>query len=143
MRIHLARTTRGERPELSPFRFLKAITKVTSRTESFLAGKRKSAIMQWKRQFPVVLSRRSVSPFPVRLLPPTGGPRLFAGKPDGKFRGPDTPTFNTSSVPPLGTFHPQFAHRLDTRAPFVAINARHRAPDRRSQNDAVEDPSDE
>lgn len=53
-----------QRPELSPFRFLKAITKVTSRTESFLAGKRKSAIMQWKRQFPVVLSRRSVSPFP-------------------------------------------------------------------------------
>lgn len=43
--------------------FLKAIIKVTSRTESFLARKRKSAIMQWKRQFPVALSRRSVSLF--------------------------------------------------------------------------------
>lgn len=36
---------------------------MTSRTESFLARKRKSAIMQWKRQFPVALSRRPIRRF--------------------------------------------------------------------------------
>lgn len=59
-----AQTRACSRAALAPFMFLKAIIKVTSRTESFLARKRKSAIMQWKRQFPVALSRRSVSLFP-------------------------------------------------------------------------------
>lgn len=90
--MHLARTRSRGGAELSPFRFLKAITKVTSRTESFLAGKRKCAIMQWKRQFPVVLSRRSVSPPPPRRTAARAA--TFCRKTDGKFRGPDTPTFN-------------------------------------------------
>lgn len=135
----------------SPFRFLKAITKVTSRTESFLTGKRKSAIMQWKRQFPAVLSRRSVSLF---LRAPLGEQRLlffFCRKTDGKFRAPDAPTFNARRSR-LGAFRSNLRiddtihNTIHGALPSPRRNAPSRARARstsRKTDDAVEAPFDE
>jgi len=75
--------------------------------------------MQWKRQFPVVLSRRSVSLF-LRAPPRrTAAMTFFRRKTDGKFRAPDAPTFNA-----LGAFRSNLriddTIQYDTHSPFIA-----------------------